>query len=895
MSVRHLESLFQPQSVAVIGASNRPKSVGSVVMRNLLLGGFGGPVMPVNPKGESIHGVLAYPDVESLPVVPDLAVICTPAATVPNLIDRLGQRGTRAAVVLTAGLNLSNAEDGRSLQEAMLDNARRHQLRVLGPNCIGIVIPGIGLNASFAHRNALPGKIAFVAQSGGLTTGVLDYACSNGIGFSHFLSIGDMVDVDFGDTLDYLGTDPGVSAILLYIESIRDARKFMSAARAAARNKPVLVVKAGRVAEGARAAASHTGALAGADDVYESAFRRAGMLRVYTITELFDAVQTLAWARPLKGDRLAILTNGGGPGVIAVDALISGGGKLSGLSEETMNKLNDVLPFTWSHGNPVDIIGDAPGHLYGECLKLLLKEPTVDAVLVMHVITAIADTNEAAEAVISTCSKSSRNVLTSWLGRETVQQARNKFAEAGIPTYSTPDRAVRGFLHMVRYNRNQEMLMETPASVPEEFTPDTEAARRILRQCLDEGRDMLSEPEAKAVLAAYGVPVVRTEMAATPAEAAAVAESIGYPVAIKIVSPEITHKSDVGGVVLHLGSAEEVEAAARAMLERIGRMQPEAELKGFSVQQMARRPGAHELIIGTAVDNIFGPVILFGQGGKAVEVIGDRSVGLPPLNMHLARELISRTRISRLLEGYRDEPPADLDAVCLTLIQVSQLLSDLPEIIELDINPLFADPAGVLALDARIRVQPAETVGPERLAIRPYPKELEEVVTIESGDRVLLRPIRPEDEPEHHVLVSKLTPEDIRFRFFGMVREIPHSQMARLTQIDYAREMAIIAKRPDEAARPETLGVVRAVMDPDDERAEFAIVVRSDMKGLGLGMALMEKMLVYLRDHGVTQVVGQVLPDNKAMLGLAERLGFTLKPLPDGEAVEVTLDIRNEA
>jgi len=890
MSVRNLEALFEPRSVAVIGASNRAGSVGSVVMRNMLQSGFQGPVMPVNPRSMAVHGVLAYADVAALPVTPDMAVICTPPQTVPGLIDELGRRGTRAATVITAGLN-EDSGDGTTYAQQMVAAAKPYNLRLLGPNCIGIIVPGIGLNASFAHMNALPGKVAFISQSGGLTTGVLDYACSMGIGFSHFLSLGDIVDVDFGDCLEYLGSDPNVSAILLYIESITSAREFMSAARAAARNKPVLAVKSGRVAEGAKAAASHTGALAGADDVYDAAFRRAGMLRVFTISELFDATQTLSRSKPLRGDRLAILTNGGGPGVIAVDDLIERQGKLAQLTPESIEKPNQILPPTWSHDNPVDIIGDAPPQRYSDSLKVLLADPQVDAVLVMHVITAVSDCDGAARATVETIRNTSRNCIVSWLGRDSVDNARRMFNEAEVPSYATPDRAVRGFMHMVHYHRNQDTLMETPRSVPEEFTPDTAAARRIIQEVLADGRDMLSEIEAKSVLAAYGVPVVQTRLADTPDAAAAAAAEIGFPVAIKIVSPEITHKSDVGGVVLDLESAEDVREAAEHMLERISKIHPEADLRGFSVQQMARRPGAHELIIGVANDSVFGPVILFGQGGKAVEVIKDRTVGLPPLNMHLADGLIKRTRIYRLLEGYRDEPAADLDAIRLTLIQISQLVIDLHEVVELDINPLWADSNGVLALDARIRVEVADRRGAKRLAIRPYPQELEEIVELDSGRKMMLRPIRPEDEPEHHIFISKIEPQDIRFRFFGLVREIPHSQMAKLTQIDYDREMAFIAKDPEATDGDPTYGVVRAVMDADDEHGEFAILVRSDQKGVGMGRALMQKMLRYLVERGVKKVVGQVLPDNRAMLGLAESLGFELKKLPDGDATEVTLTL----
>ncbi|MBI5834720.1 MAG: bifunctional acetate--CoA ligase family protein/GNAT family N-acetyltransferase [Armatimonadetes bacterium] len=891
MSVRNLDALFNPKSVAVIGASNRPGSVGSVVMKNLLAGGFAGPVMPVNPTSQAVSGVLTYPDVSKLPVPADLAVIAVPPKAVPGVINELGSQGTRAAVVLTAGLNSNTNAAGQTLQAEMTEIARKYQLRILGPNCLGMIVPGIGLNASFAHVDCLPGRIAFVSQSGGLATAVLDYAKSYGIGLSHFLSLGDICDVDFADTMDYLGSDPEVSAILLYIESIVDARAFMSAGRAAARNKPVVVVKSGRFEEGAKAAASHTGALAGADDIYDAAFRRAGMLRVFAIDELFDAVQTLARSKPLKGDRLAVLTNGGGPAVLAVDALIEQGGRLAELSESTIKALNEKMPPTWSHANPVDIIGDANGERYSQALKVLLKDNQVDAVMVMHVPTAVASVTETAAATIECCKSATRNVLTSWMGQDTVREPRRMFSDAGLPTFFTPDRAVRGFMHMVKFNRNQELLMQTPDSVPEEFTPATATARLVIQSAMASGRDMLTEAEAKAVLAAYGIPIVETQIASSPVSAVTVADSIGYPVAIKILSQDITHKSDVGGVALNLENGEEVLAAAKAMNERIARLMPEAHLGGFTVQHMARRPGAKELIVGVSCDHVFGPTIMFGQGGKAVEVIADSSVGLPPLNMALARAQVERTRIAKLLKGYRDEAPADIDAICLTLIQVSQLITDLPEIVELDINPLFADAKGVLALDARIGVAPATTTGPARLAIRPYPKELEEKVNLKEGRPIVVRPIRPEDEPAHHVFIGKLSPEDIRSRFFGLVRELPHSQMARLTQIDYDREMAFVATGLDDRNMPETLGVARAVLDIVDRSAEFAIVVRSDLKGQGLGRTLMNKLMAYAKQRGMTVMTGQVLKDNVAMIAMCERLGFVKHDIKDDDCVEVRLDL----
>ncbi|WP_028989467.1 GNAT family N-acetyltransferase [Thermithiobacillus tepidarius DSM 3134] len=889
MSIRNLKHLFRPRSVAVIGASNQADSVGAVLMRNLLQGGFAGPVMPVNPKYTAVAGVLTYPDVASLPLTPDLAVIATPPAAVPALIGELGARGTRAAIVLTAGLSQARDEADRPLTEAMLAAARPHTLRILGPNCIGLLVPGLGLNASFAHIDALPGKIAFVSQSGALCTAVLDWARAKGIGFSHFVSLGDSADVNFADVLDYLGSDPGTRAILLYIEAVREARRFMSAARGAARNKPVLAIKAGRMAEGAKAATSHTGALAGADDVYDAAIRRAGMLRVFEIDELFDAVETVARLRPLRGERLAILSNGGGPAVMATDALVAGGGRLAELGEDTVRQLDAVLPATWSRGNPVDIIGDADARRYAQSLEILLKAPDVDAVLVMHVPTAIAPGEAAAQAVAEAARRSERTVLASWMGDYAAERARAVLDAAGIPNFDTPDQAVRGFLHLVRYRRNQELLMETPPSVPSEFTPATATARLLVQQVLASGRDQLSEPEAKAVLAAYGIPIVETQIAASPEDTLRVAREIGFPVALKILSPDIIHKSDVGGVVLDIADEAALQAAAEAMQARLRAIFPEARLTGFAVQRMARRPGAHELIVGMSTDSVFGPIILFGQGGTAVEVIGDRAVGLPPLNMTLAGEIIQRTRVARLLRGYRDRPPADLDAIRLTLIQVSQLIVDLPEIVELDINPLIADEHGVLALDARIRIAPAAQPGPARLAIRPYPRELEESAVLRSGRQVLLRPIRPEDEPAHAAFISRLTPEDIRFRFFGLVSEFPHSEMARFTQNDYDREMAFIATAPDAHGQPETLGVVRSIADPDNQRAEFAIVVRSDLKGQGLGRILLDKMIRYCRARGLRELVGQVLADNTAMLGLARRFGFERHATPDPELVEVRL------
>jgi len=894
MSVRNLDSLFKPASVAVIGASNNLHSIGGVVMRNLLKGGFTGPIMPVNPKYPAVAGVLTYPDVAHLPITPDVAVICTPPATVPSLIQQLGDRGTRAAIVITAGLSNPMPDgDGRTIQQAMLEAARPHLLRVLGPNCVGLLVPGLGLNATFAHAESGPGSIAFVSQSGGFCTATLDWARARGIGFSHFVSLGNAADIDFGDVLDYLASAPETTAILLYMESIGpdEARKFMSAARAAARNKSVLAIKAGRHPEGARAAASHTGALAGADNVYDAAIRRAGILRVFTLDELFDAVETLARARPLQGERLAILTNGGGPGVIATDALIADGGTLAEFSAETLRKLDTLLPYTWSHGNPVDMIGDSDFHTYVQALRILLEDANVDAILVMNAPSALAPPEETARGVVDTLRQADRPILTSWLGGEAAGRARRIFAEAGIPTYETPENAVRAFMHMVHYRRNQEILTQTPPSAPTDFTPLPGAARAVIETALAEDRELLTEPEAKQVLAAYGVPVVETRVAANPLEAAQLAEQIGLPVAVKILSPDITHKSDVGGVALGLDASDDVWTAAVTMQTRIAKRFPAARLAGFTVQKMAQRPQAHELIIGVSTDSIFGPVILFGRGGTAVEVVADSTTALPPMNMSLARHMIARTQVYKLLKGYRDRPPADLDAICLTLIQISQLIVDRPEIVELDINPLFADNQGVLALDARIRIAATGTVGPQRLAIRPYPRELEEAVRLPSGREVFIRPIRPEDAPAHKAFVARMTPEDLRFRFLGVIRDVPPSEMARLTQIDYDREMAFLAIAPHAAGEPETLAVVRTVANPDSTKADFAVMVRSDMKRTGLGSLLMQKMIRYCKGRGVQELVGEVLADNQAMLNLTAKLGFTARPLPEKGRCEVRLKL----
>ena len=875
MSIRNLESLFRPKSLAVFGASDRPGSVGATVIRNVLAGGFGGPIYAVNPRHPEVAGQRTFRDVSSLPETPDLAIIATPPATVPQIIGALGARGTRAAVVLTAGLTSAVDADGNKLSTKMLEASRPYLLRILGPNCVGLLVPGLGVNASFAHTSALPGRLAFVSQSGGLTTAALDWARSRNIGFSHFISIGEAADVDFGDVLDWLASDAQTSAILLYIESIRAARKFMSAARAAARNKPVLVVKAGRVPAGARAAASHTGALAAADDVFDAAIRRAGMLRLDTVLDLFDAVETLARARPIYGDRLAIMTNGGGPGVMATDALVQAGGKLATLSDDAIKQLDRLLPAIWSRANPVDIIGDAPVERYVNTLQTLIADSGSDAVLFIHAPTAIVSATAIAKGCVSLASgqTTGRPVLSCWLGADAVRPALEVFEAAGVPNYATPEQAVAAFMQLVNYRRNQDALMQTPSLNPETAALNVDSARTVIRTALEEKRAWLSEVEAKSVLAAYGIPVVTTRLASTPEDAARVAAEVGFPVALKIISPQVTHKSDIGGVALSLDNAGDVRSNADAMARRLQKHVPTAELVGFSVQHMVQMPGALETIVGFALDPVFGPVILFGHGGIAVEVIGDRAVALPPLNSVLAEDLVNRTRIARLLNGYRGRPPADRHGLYQVLTRVSQLIIDLPEVVELDINPLLVSEHGVIALDARLRLLRSETSGAARLAIQPYPQQYEEHIQFLERS-VIVRPIRPEDEPQHERFLAAVKPEDLQLRFFRVVRAFAHAQLARFTQIDYDREMAFIATVRNDLGPEETLGVVRVISDPDGAHAEFAILIRSDMQGHGLGAILMRKVVRYCRSRGVNELVGDVLATNKRMLALAQDIGF---------------------
>ncbi len=889
MTVRNLDAMFHPQSLALVcGGERGHTAVGRQVVRNIFHGGFEGPVMPVHPAQRAVSGVLAYPSIAELPLAPDLAVITAAKDQVAGAVEALGKRGCRAAIVLTPDL--------AGYGQAVLDAARPHMLRLLGPDSVGLLLPGLSLNASHAPITPLKGDLAFVSQSAAITTAMLDWATPRGVGFQQVVSLGGMLDVDAGDTLDYLAKEGSTRAILLYLEAVTDARKFMSAARSASRLKPVIVVKGGRDAAGARAAASHTGALAGSDAVFDAAFRRAGMLRVGGLDELFEAAETLATAQPVNGGRMAIVTNGGGLGVLATDALTRGGGELAALSQDTQDKLVAVLPQGCSAENPLDLGDRSPPEAYGDAVRALLDGRDADGVLVLHGPTGQGDPLGAAEAVVRALGGKRKPIFTAWLGEGAAREARPLFSKRRIPTYRTPESGVRGFLHLLRYKRNQEELIETPPSIPQDFTPDSESVRASLAAALEQGREWLPQEELAAVLSSYGLKPAELRFAKDAGAAVEAAEALGYPVAVKVVSPQLTHKSEVGGVELELEDAAAVAQAARRIQGRVARRRPDATLEGFTVQRMVRRAGAHELIIGASEDPNFGPVMLFGHGGTAVELLRDHALALPPLNMALARRMMEETRVYRLLQGgYGGSPPAALDAIAVALIGLSQLVADCPEVAEVEVNPLLADDKGVVALDARLRLRKPDRPSPRRrLAIRPYPRDLEQEVRTDGGRPVFLRAIRPEDEPGLQDFFQQLRSEDIRLRFFSPIKELSHPFAARLTQIDYDREMALVAVEPEERSR--ILGVVHITCDPDNERAEYAVIVRSDLKGKGLGSLLMEKIIDYARARGIGEIVGDVLTENRSMLALCRDLGFSQKPdTKDPQVMHVRLKLREES
>ncbi|THD50152.1 MAG: GNAT family N-acetyltransferase [Bradyrhizobium sp.] len=885
MSTYRLKNLLAPRSLALVGASPRQGSVGGSVLRNIRDAKFKGEFGLVNTHYAEVDGVATVGSLSRLSFVPELVVITTPPATVAGLIEEAGKLGSAGAVIIPAGLGHGTGSPAEAAERA----ARKYGMRLIGPNCLGILMPGVNLNASFSAHMPVAGNLALISQSGAIATGMVDWAAQRAVGFSGIISIGDQLDVDIADLLDYFALDGKTRAILLYVEAIKDASKFMSAARAAARIKPVVVVKSGRMAQGAKAAATHTGALAGSDAVYDAAFRRAGILRVSDLRELFDCAETLGRVESPPGKRLAILTNGGGIGVLAIDRLCELGGIPAPITPATREKLNAILPPTWSGSNPIDIVGDADAARYAAVLEVLLADPGNDAILVMNVQTAIAPADAIAATVTGIVKKyreqhrrSAKPVLAVWVGAD--HKTADMLSDAGIPNYPTEDDAVRGFMHLVQHREVVTILAQVPPAMPSEFVPDIESARKIVAAALADGRQWLDPVEIKRLLEAYKIAMVPTFAAADAEQAVAYASTLfaqGATVVLKIMSRDIVHKSDVGGVVLNLTTPDAVRAATADIIARAKALRPEARISGVIVQAMVVRPKARELILGLADDPTFGTVVVFGRGGTAVEIINDRALALPPLDLQLARSLIERTRVSRLLRGYRDVPAVKQDAVAMVLVEIAQMAADIPEIRELDINPLLADENGVLAVDARVAVGRVERKfggsGPANFAVRPYPSQWQRHIEVKDGWRIFVRPIRPEDEPLIHLLLQHVTSEDLRLRFFAPMKEFTHEFIARLTQLDYARAMAFVAF--DEATK-EMVGVVRIHSDSVYESGEYAILLRSDLKGKGLGWALMQLIIEYAGSEGLKMISGDVLQDNTVMLEMCRSLGFQVKTDP---------------
>ena len=878
MGKHYLNPLFAPRSVAVFGASDRPDSVGQIVFQNMLQCGFKGKLYPINAKNTEIQGQRAYQSIGEISEPVELVVVATPPQTVPGILEECGLQGVKAAIIITAGFGEAGSE-GAALEKELVEVARRFKIRLIGPNCLGVMRPSIGLNATFNKGGSNTGSIAFVSQSGALCTAILDWAQSNDVGFSSVVSLGSSTDVDFGEILDYLVSDPLTSSILMYIEGIRNARSFMSALRAAARIKPVILVKVGRHAAGSKAAMSHTASLVGADDVFDAAVSRAGVVRVKTVTQLFTAAKALSCGFRPVGNRLAIVTNGGGPGVMATDRAADLGLSMAVLSEATIENLNQHLPPNWPHSNPVDIIGDAQADRYHHAVKACLDDENVDGVLAILTPQAMTKPLESAQAMIELANSHSKPLLTCWMGETQVAEARTAFAKAHRPHFRTPEPAVEVFSHLSAYYRNQKLLMQMPGPSAHHDEPDVESARLIIESAMQEHRKVLSEMESKALLAAFNIPVARTMVAHSPNEALLIAQQLGFPVAMKINSPDITHKSDAGGVMLNLRNAHEVRAAYQHIIDSVQLNRPNARVEGISIEPMIVKANGRELMIGVTTDPVFGPVITFGAGGTSVEIMGDRAIALPPLNSFLARELIQGTRIAKMLGPFRNMLPANMAALEDVLLRVSEMVCELPLLKEMDINPLILDEQGVLAADARVVVEYRQP-GTDRyahMAIYPYPTHLVSQWQLVDGTDIVIRPIRPEDADLVKRFVHDLSDESKYFRFMNSVQELTEEMLARLTQIDYSREMALVAVTQDQS--PETeLGVARYAINPDGLSCEFALVVANNIAGKGLGQRLMIALMEAARSKGLEVIEGEVLSHNHNMLKLMNRIGFSIKP-----------------
>ncbi len=880
MSQRGLEALLRPKSIAVIGASMKPDRAGFLMMRNLLAGGFAGPVLPVTPAWKAVQGVLAWPDIASLPFTPDLAVLCTHAKRNLSLLEALGQKGCKTCIILSAPPE-QHAD--------LLACASRFQMRLLGPNSLGLLAPWQGLNASFSPVPIARGKLAFISQSAAVSNTILDWAQQREMGFSYFIALGDSLDIDVDELLDFLARDSKTSAILLYLEHLSDARRFVSAARSASRNKPILVIKSGR----SPAAQRLLHVNAGMDPAWDAAIQRAGLLRVQDTHELFSAVETLSHMRPLRGERLMIISNGAAPAALALDELWLRNGKLATLGEGTLSRLREALPGSVVADNPLDLRDDASSERYITALNILLDSTDYDALLVIHSPSAVAPGSESALALIDALKKHPRGkyvtVLTNWCGEFSSQEARRLFSEAGLPTYRTPEGTITAFMHMVEYRRNQKQLRETPA-LPSNLTADTAEAHKLLQQAIDEGATTLDTHEVQPVLRAYGLQTLPTWIASDSAEAVHIAGQIGYPVALKLRSPDIPHKSEVQGVMLYLRTAAEVQQAAEAIIDRVKMRWPQARVHGLQVQSMANRAGAQELRVVVEQDPVFGPLIMLGEGGVEWRAQDQAAVALPPLNMNLARYLVIQAIKNKKIRGRSGLQPLDVIGLSQFLVRVSNLIVDCPEIQRLDIHPLLASAGEFTALDVTLTLAPFSGSSESRLAIRPYPQHLEESVTLKNGDACLFRPILPEDEPALQRFIAKVTKEDLYYRYFSEINEFTHEDLANMTQIDYDREMAIVAVRRTDDGE-EILGVTRAISDPDNVDAEFAVLVRSDLKGLGLGRRLLEKLIGYTRDHGLMRLNGITMPNNRGMVTLARKLGFTVDIQLEDGIVSLTLPL----
>ena len=882
MNTHYLSSLFKPESVVLFGASDKQDSVGGVVFRNLLTSGFEGRIFAINPKRDEVQGQKAYSTLEEIDEAIDLAVVATPAKSIPGIVEECGEHGIKMMLILSAGFRETGAE-GRRLEDRVTQLVKRHGIRLMGPNCLGIIRPDRGLNITFGNNNAQPGSLAFVSQSGAICTAILDWAEKNEIGFSAVVSTGIAADLDFGDYLDFLVSDPATKAILLYIEGINDARRFMSSLRAAARIKPVIALKVGRHAAGAEASMSHTGALVGSDEVFASALSRSGVLRVQTVGQLFSAAKALSAANYRgKSERLVIITNGGGPGVMAADRATDQEIELSSLSPATMAALDEVLPSVWSHGNPVDIIGDAPPERYEQALDICLKDPGVDGAIVILTPQAMTNPTEVAKAVLESAAKTSKPIMTSWMGGKQVEAARKLLREARLPDFRTLENAVDAFSYLARYNKNQRLLLQTPGGLPRgQEVPDRDGARLIIEAVLTEQRRVLTEPESMAVLNAFRIPTVRNGIARSGNEALIIAESIGFPIAMKILSTDISHKSDVGGVRLNINSAQEVRGTYRQLIDEVRRHKPDAELSAVTIEKMYRSSNGRELMIGVIRDPVFGPVISFGSGGTTVEIMGDSAVALPPLNRRLAIDLINRTKVSKMLGKFRQMPAVDMDQLVNVLLSVSAMACELPWLREMDINPLIVDEKGVVAVDARIVVDyPTPSTDPyHHLAIHPYPTHFARKIQLNDGTDITIRPIRPEDAEMEAKFVRELSNEAKYFRFMNSFQELSQEMLVRFTQIDYHNEMALIAVKTD-VHGDEQIGVARYSTNVDKTSCEFALVVSDKWQSRGIAHHLMKDLMEIARDRNLETMEGQVLRDNSKMLELVSSLGFEIRNDP---------------